>query len=73
MTILAKRLPVPLIPEQFFITSMRYDMIDYRCRGDSVFRETLCAQRMLPEETISGFPPPVVIPTGSGAAAKRVL
>ena len=73
MTILAKRLPVPLIPEQFFITSMRYDMIDYRCRGDFVTGKTLRAQRMLPEETISGFPPPVVIPTGSGAAAKRVL
>ena len=73
MTVLAKRLPVIQIPEQFLITPVRYDMIDYRCRGDSVFRETLCAQRMLPEETISGFSPAIVIPAGSGAAAKRVL
>ena len=73
MTILAKRLPVPLIPEQFFITSMRYDMIDYRCRGDFVTGKTLRAQRMLPEETLSGLAPSGIVTSDSGAAPKRVL
>ena len=73
VTILTKRLPVLLIPEQFFITPVRYDMIDYCCRGDSVFRETLCAQRMLPEETLSGLAPSGIITSDSSAASKRVL
>ena len=52
---------------------MRYDMIDYCCRGDSVFRETLRAQRMLPEETLSGLAPSGIVTSDCGAAAKRVL
>ena len=35
----AKRLPIALIPEKFLITPVRYDMIDYRRRGDFVLKK----------------------------------
>ena len=43
-------LPVILIPEQFFITPVRYDMIDYRRRGYFFLFQAFHAQRMLLEE-----------------------
>ena len=46
MTLLAKSLPVGLVPEEFLVTSVRNDMIHDRCgNGPSCF-QTLFTQRM---------------------------
>ncbi len=72
VVLLAKRLPVALIPEQFFITPVRYDMIDYRRRGDFFVFQALHAQRMALEIQFSCLAPPGIIPTGGSIAAQSV-
>lgn len=70
MVFLAKRLPIGLIPEQFLITPVRYDMIDCRRRGYFFLFQALHAQRMPLEIQLSGLTPATVISTCSGAAAE---
>ena len=73
MVRLTKRLPVILIPEQFLITPVRNDMIDYCCRSKFVFPETFHTQRVQTEEQFSGLAPSGIITSGSSTAPERVM
>jgi hypothetical protein len=50
MAFLAKRLPVPLAPEQPTVASMRDDVIDHRGRRQAVLSQASGTERMLSEE-----------------------
>lgn len=63
MTGLAETLPVPFIPEQFFIPTMRYDMIHHRSFYQHFLHSALLTQRMCFQESASGFLPMPVIST----------
>ena len=57
MTRLAKRLPIPLIPEQPLIAPMRDDVVDHRRRDDLPALQTFRAQRMPAQEAVTGHAP----------------
>ena len=54
MMLIAKRLPIALIPEQLFITPVRYDMIDYPRQGYLLLFQVLDARWMPLEIQIPG-------------------
>jgi hypothetical protein len=50
VTILAKRLPIVLVPEQFFVSLVRFDMINDCCYGYSTNTLTIDTQWVYVEE-----------------------
>lgn len=54
---LAKRLPVPFIPEQLRITAMRCDVVDDRCRNQIVLLFAANTPGMAPQKELPGFLP----------------
>ena len=67
VALLAKRLPVTLVPEQYFVSPMRLDMIHNRCRRQFSCPLALCAKRMLHQELLPRF-----LPAAAVAALKGV-
>ena len=67
VALLAKRLPVLLIPEHHRISPVRLDMIHNRCRRQFSCPLTLCAKRMPCQEPLSRL-----LPTTAVAALKGV-
>jgi len=53
VTGLAKRLPVGVAPHQVMVTTVRDDMVNDRCAHELALRQTLHAQRMLPQERLA--------------------
>jgi hypothetical protein len=66
VTPFAKRLPVALVPEQYLVSSMRLDMIHNRCRRQFSCPLTLCAKRILYQESLSRLLPLAAIATLKG-------
>ena len=46
VTLFAESLPVTLVPEQFLVTTVRLDMIHYRCSDKPTVLHALHTQRM---------------------------
>ena len=67
MTFLAQRLPIALVPEQRFITSVRNDMIDHSRRCHVPFSFAFRTQRMQLQKTSACCLPPFGISPGSCA------
>ena len=61
MTSFTDRLPVSLIPEQFFIAAMGDDVIDDCCGRQAVFAKALDAKRVSSQEERPRSPPSRVI------------
>jgi len=61
VAVLAKRLPIASIPEQNLIASMRYDVVNDRCRSDLAVFTAFPAQRVLLEEKAPRSPPFAII------------
>ena len=57
MASLAKRLPVPFIPEQLLIAPMWNDVIDHGRRGKDAALQAFRAQRMPAQEAVPGYAP----------------
>ena len=72
MAVLAESLPIAFIPEQFLITPVRYDMIDYRCRGYFFLLQALHAQRVPLEIQLSSLSPPGIISTGGSPTTQCI-
>ena len=62
----AKRLPVGVAPHQVVIATMRNDMIDNGCRHILSLRQTLHAQRMLPQVRLADTLPLAAVATLGG-------
>ena len=73
MAVLAKGLPILLIPEQHFITPVRNDVVDHGGWGQCAISAALRAERMLSEKQRSGLAPSGIISTDSRTAAHRVM
>ena len=58
MTELTKRLPVGVAPHQVLVTSVRNDVVNDRCGHELALRQTLHAQRMLPQVRLA-YPLPL--------------
>lgn len=63
MALLAKRLPVGLIPEQNLVSPVRLDMIHNRCRRQFSCLLTLYAKRILYQELLPCLLPPAAVAT----------
>ena len=61
VAVLAKRLPVGAIPEQYRITPVRNDMVNNRGRRQLAVFSAFCAERILFEEQRPGRAPFAVI------------
>ena len=66
MASLAKRLPVPFIPEQLLIAPMWNDVIDHGRRDDRPALQTFLAQRMPAQEAVAGYAPFTAIAPAMG-------
>jgi hypothetical protein len=64
MALLAKRLPVTLIPKQPLVTSVRNDVIHHGRWNHLPFLLAEDTQRMLLQEKSAGFTPAGIISTG---------
>jgi len=64
----AKRLPVILVPEQYFVSPVRLDMIHNRCRGQFSYPLTLYAKRTLCQELLSCLLPLAAIASLNGTS-----
>ena len=62
----AKRLPVARVPKQHLVSSVRLDMIHNRCRRQFSCPLTLCAKRILYQESLSRLLPLTAIATLKG-------
>ena len=63
MTFLTQALPVTLAPHKFLVSSMGYDVVNYRCRGELPFSFTLHTQWMFIQVQLGEFPPLTCVPT----------
>ena len=72
MAVPAEGLPVVFIPEQLLIAPVRYNMIDYRCRGQFVLLQALHTQRMQLQVPFPGSAPPGIISSGIRTTAQPV-
>ena len=72
VTGLAQRLPVRVAPHQVVIASVRNDMIDNSCRHILSLRQTLHAQRMLPQVRFADTLPLAAVATLGGRRSVRV-
>ena len=61
MASLAQRLPVGLIPEEFLVTSVGYDVIDHCRLHVPTFLLALHTEGMHLQENLSYFTPPTII------------
>ena len=66
VALLAERLPVLLVPEQYRITPVRLDVVRNRCRRQFSCPLTLCAKRILYQESLSRLLPLAAIATLKG-------
>lgn len=66
VTGLAKRLPVRVAPHQVVIATMRNDMVNDRCGHILSLRQTLHAQRMLPQVRFADMLPLAAVATLGG-------
>ena len=66
MASLAKRLPVPFIPEQLLIAPMWNDVIDHGRRGKDAALQAFRAQRMSAQEAVTGYAPFMAVPPAMG-------
>lgn len=66
MASLAKRLPVPFIPEQLLIAPMRDNVVDHGRRDDLPALQTFRAQRMLAQEAVARDAPFTAIAPAMG-------
>lgn len=76
MAVLAHRLPVVLVPEQFHVALVIDDVIDDLCTGGSEFSSlTLLAlaQRMFAKECNARNTPSGSVTTLAGVASERIL
>ena len=69
VTPFAKRLPVILVPEQNFISSVRLDMIHNRCRRQFSCPLTHYAKRLLCQELLSCLLPTITVATLNGTSS----
>ena len=66
VTGLTQRLPVRVAPHQVVIATMRNNMIDNRCGHELTLRQTLHAQRMLPQVRLAHSLPLAAVATLGG-------
>ena len=66
MTGLTKRLPVRVTPHQVMVTTMRNDMVNDHCGHELALRQTLHAQRMLPQVRFADTLPLAAVATLGG-------
>ena len=66
VTRLAKRLPVRVAPHQVVVTTMRNDVVNDRCGHELTLRQTLHAQRMLPQVRLGTRLPLAAVATLGG-------
>ena len=66
VTGLTKRLPVGVAPHQVMVTTVRNDVVNDRCRHILSPRQTLHAQRMLPQVRFADTLPLAAVATLGG-------
>ena len=66
VTGLTQRLPVGVAPHQVMVTTMRNDMVNDRCGHILSLRQTLHAQRMLPQVRLADTLPLAAVATLGG-------
>ena len=72
MAVLAKGLPVCLIPEQALVSPMRSDVIHNGSRRELSLPHTLSTQGMQLKEDVPLSSPPGIVPAGISSAPKAV-
>ena len=66
MAMLTKCLPVGVAPHQVMVTTVRNDVVNDRCGHELALRQTLHAQRMLPQVRLADTLPLAAIATLGG-------
>lgn len=66
MTGLTKRLPVGVAPHQVMVITVRNDMVNDRCGHELSLRQTLHAQRVLPQVRLADTLPLAAVATLGG-------
>ena len=66
VTRLAKRLPIRITPHQVVISSVRNDVVNDRCGHILSLRQTLHAQRVLPQVRLADTLPLAAVATLGG-------
>lgn len=66
MAMLAKCLPVGVAPHQVMVTTVRNDVVNDRCGHELSLRQTLHAQRVLPQVRLAHSLPLTAVATLGG-------